>query len=114
MIGNAVVLVGFGGQGSDNFEKACTAVGNVVKEHCSYALLTFVHLEGNVLMRTMALPSGEWSNDAAKKLVALPSLAELTIDWETFLREISAALEGTLVSIVVNGEVQVALGGTIF
>jgi len=56
---------------------------------------------------------GEYVPDATSQAIDLPPLRQLIEDWQNVIVAVSKAVPNTTVSLVVNGEVQVALNGAI-
>ena len=88
------------------------AVCEVLLEHkVNYPIVTFER--NNNAVTTIDLEHFESTDQGITRAIDLPPLKQILRNWQVILKNISYQIPDTLVTILVDGEIQVALNGTI-
>ena len=88
-----------------------TISGVLLNNGVGYPIITFER--NNNAVTTFGLEHFELTDQGITRAIDLPPLKQILRNWQVILKNISYQIPDTLVTILVDGEIQVALNGTI-
>ena len=88
-----------------------TISGVLLNNGVGYPIITFER--NNNAVTTIDLEHFELTDQGITRAIDLPPLKQILRNWQVILKNISYQIPDTLVTILVDGEIQVALNGTI-